>query len=174
MDTPGTTPSGTTSPGTTPSGVAPEAPQSAELAGRLRAAIQYLLPLLRRQSVHGDLTPSRLTALAVLSSHGPLRISDLAARMNIALSTTSRMVDLLDGCGWIARRPDPDDQRASLISLNDDGSALLTSVRQETTGILATEIAGLAPERQRLLHDALPALEELAERAQRPRPEKPA
>ncbi|MFJ9852222.1 MarR family winged helix-turn-helix transcriptional regulator [Streptomyces sp. NPDC101150] len=154
---------------------APPAPdQDAELAGRLRAVIQHLLPLLRRQSVHGDLTPSRLTALAVLSAHGPLRISDFAARMNIALSTASRMVDLLDGCGWLARRPDPEDQRASLISLNDDGQRLLCAVRRETTGILAAEIAGLAADHRRLLCDALPALEELAERAQRPRPRTPA
>ncbi|KIZ16294.1 MarR family winged helix-turn-helix transcriptional regulator [Streptomyces natalensis] len=146
---------------------------SAELAGRLRAVLQHLLPLLRRQSVHGDLTPSRLTALAVLDAHGPLRISELANRMNIALSTTSRMVDLLYGCGWIVRRPDPEDQRASLISLNDDGQQLLRSVRQETTGILAAEIAELPPDRRRLLRDALPALEDLAERAQRPRPAEP-
>lgn len=81
--------------------------------------------------------------------------------MNIALSTTSRMVDLLDNSGWIARRPDPADQRASLISLNDDGLALLRTVRRETTGLLSERIAQLDPDRQQLLYEALPALEEL-------------
>ncbi|GGU61672.1 hypothetical protein GCM10010211_28360 [Streptomyces albospinus] len=139
-------------------------PGPAEDAGRLRAVLQQLLPLLRGRSPHRDLTPSRLAALAELAAHGPLRVGELAARMNIALSTTSRMVDLLDGCGWIARRPDPADQRASLISLNDDGAALLGTVRRETTGILAEEIAALTADRRRLLHEALPALESLAER----------
>lgn len=47
------------------------APEPAELAGRLRAVIQQLLPLLRGQSLHRDLTPSRMAALAVLAAHGP-------------------------------------------------------------------------------------------------------
>lgn len=151
--------------------------EPAELAGRLRAVIQQLLPLLRGQPLHRELTPSRTAALAALAAHGPMRISELAARMNIALSTTSRMVDLLDGCGWIARRPDPDDQRASRISLNDDGLALLDAVRRETTGLLTERIGRLAPDRQRLLHDALPALEDLVAGAPppgRPQPGRPA
>jgi DNA-binding MarR family transcriptional regulator len=141
--------------------------ESAELAARLRTVIQHLMPLLRAQSVHGDLTPSRLAALAALADGGPLRISELAARMGIALSTASRMVDLLDGLGWIERQPDPADLRATLISLADAGGALLRSVRTEHTGILAAEIARLPPGRMRQLHDALPALEALAERASR-------
>ncbi|MER7288877.1 MarR family winged helix-turn-helix transcriptional regulator [Streptomyces lydicus] len=137
----------------------------AELAGRLRAVIQHLLPVLRGHSTHRDLTPSRTAALATLDAHGPLRVSELAARMNIALSTTSRMVDLLDDRGWIARRTDPVDQRASLISLNDAGRALLRAVRRETTGLLAERIGRLPPDRQHLLHAALPALEELVDDA---------
>ncbi|MFE2157923.1 MarR family winged helix-turn-helix transcriptional regulator [Streptomyces lydicus] len=137
----------------------------AELAGRLRAVIQHLLPVLRGHSTHRDLTPSRTAALGTLDAHGPLRVSELAARMNIALSTTSRMVDLLDDRGWIARRTDPVDQRASLISLNDAGRALLRAVRRETTGLLAERIGRLPPDRQHLLHAALPALEELVDDA---------
>ncbi|MEU9122595.1 MarR family transcriptional regulator [Streptomyces sp. NPDC048506] len=148
------------------------APEPAELAGRLRAVIQQLLPLLRGRLPYRDLTPSRTAALAALAAHGPLRISELAARMNIALSTTSRMVELLDDRGWIARRPDPTDQRASLVSLNDDGLALLRAVRRETTGLLAERIGRLAPDRLRLLQDALPALEDLVEGAQ-PAPGRP-
>ncbi|PNE43113.1 hypothetical protein AOB60_09955 [Streptomyces noursei] len=121
-----------------------------------------------------DLAPSRLAALVELAAHGPLRIGELAARMNITLSTTSRMVDLLDGSGWITRRPDPADQRASLISPNAAGRALLDAVRRETAGVLAEELGRLAPGRRRQLHDALPALEELTEALRRrPAPRRP-
>ncbi|MFF2848010.1 MarR family winged helix-turn-helix transcriptional regulator [Streptomyces sp. NPDC058001] len=144
-----------------------------ELAGRLRAAIQHLLPLMRGQTVHPDLTPSRLTALAVLEAESPLRISELASRMGVALSTTSRMVDLLVCAGWLDRQTDPVDQRASLVGLSDSGHTVLTSVRRENTSTLAREVALLSPELQRLLHDALPALEALGTRARRSRTANP-
>ncbi|MGW4387755.1 MarR family winged helix-turn-helix transcriptional regulator [Streptomyces sp. NPDC004685] len=140
--------------------------QSAELAERLRAAIQLLLPELRAHGMQSRLTPSRLAALAALSAHGPLRISDLATRMGIALSTVSRMVDLLDGFGWIEREADPEDQRATLIALNDTGQALLDSTRRQAATRLAERIDQLTADHRHTLHDALPALEALS--AQRP------
>ncbi|MEK0097825.1 MarR family transcriptional regulator [Streptomyces sp. A475] len=141
-----------------------DAEQSAELAERLRAAIQQLLPELRAQGIQSRLTPSRLAALAALSAHGPLRISDLATRMGIALSTVSRMVDLLDGCGWIEREADPKDQRATLIALNDTGQALLDSTRRQAATRLAERIDELTADHQHALRDALPALEALCAR----------
>ncbi|MCX5084433.1 MarR family winged helix-turn-helix transcriptional regulator [Streptomyces sp. NBC_00401] len=136
--------------------------QSAELAERLRAAIQQLLPELRAQGMQNQLTPSRLAALAALSAHGPLRISDLATRMGIALSTVSRMVDLLDGFGWIEREADPKDQRATLIALNETGQALLDSTRRQAATRLAERIDQLTADHRHTLHDALPALEALS------------
>ncbi|MGV4925235.1 hypothetical protein K2224_21340 [Streptomyces sp. BHT-5-2] len=69
------------------------------------------------------------------------------------------------------RRPGPAARRASLISLNDAGQALLDAVRQETAGVLAEGLGRLAPARRRLLARAPPALEELAEAlGQRPAP----
>ncbi|MEU8488842.1 MarR family transcriptional regulator [Streptomyces sp. NPDC048641] len=137
--------------------------QAAETAERLRAAIQQLLPELRGRSTRSQLTPSRLAALAALSAHGPLRISDLATRMGIALSTISRMADLLDGFGWIERQADPKDQRATLIALNDAGQALLDATRRQAATRLAERIDQLTPDQQHSLHEALPALEALTE-----------
>ncbi|MFE2637834.1 MarR family winged helix-turn-helix transcriptional regulator [Streptomyces scopuliridis] len=89
----------------------------------------------------------------------------LAVRMGIALSTTSRMVDLLDSTGWIQRRPDPQDQRASVVALSRTGRAVLEARRRETAARLAEQIALLTAEEQRALYAALPALEALSERA---------
>lgn len=146
----------------TPDG--PEPPDPAELANRLRAAIQHLLPLLRGQSVRSDITPSRMAALAELAEAGPMRISELAERVGITLSTTSRMADLLDGLGWIERRPDPADLRATLISVSEPGRAVLTAVRKEHADRLAARIDRLPADLVHELHHALPALEALGER----------
>ncbi|MEU3187796.1 MarR family transcriptional regulator [Streptomyces sp. NPDC006923] len=152
----------------------PGAAAPADLADRLRTAIQHLVPVLREQSVQRDLTPSRRAAMAMLAAHGPLRVSDLAARMGITVSTASRMVDLLDGSGWIARGPDPLDQRASLITLNETGRGLLDSMRREATRLLAGRIDRLTEAQRRSLVAALPALEALSERDAPPGPAAPA
>ncbi|MCQ8187136.1 MarR family winged helix-turn-helix transcriptional regulator [Streptomyces rugosispiralis] len=155
-----TTPGPVTPESVTPS---PTTPDSAELAERLRTALQHLLPALRSaRGEHGDLTPSRQAALAALAAHGSMRISTLATRLGIALPTTSRMVELLDAAGWIERTPDPEDRRASLIALTDIGRELLRAARREAAARLATRIDALSPEERQTLSAALPALESLA------------
>ncbi|WP_306584442.1 MarR family winged helix-turn-helix transcriptional regulator, partial [Streptomyces clavuligerus] len=151
-------------------GAGPAAPD--QFAGRLRAALHGILPLLRGgRRIHPDLTPSRLTALAELhTAERPLRISELAARTGIALSTASRMVDLLAASGWIDRHPDPADQRASLISLSEEGDTLLRTVRRETESALCHAILRLDPVRREQLRQALPVLEALARQARHPEP----
>ena len=54
---------------------------AAGLPLRLSTAAERLAHHRRTRVVHGEATPSRLTALAVLEAAGPLRISDLAARL---------------------------------------------------------------------------------------------
>ncbi|MFF2959173.1 hypothetical protein ACFVT1_09695 [Streptomyces sp. NPDC057963] len=49
-----------------------------ETAARLRTAVLRLAHGLRAPAERHDLTPSRLTALGVLSAHSPLRVGDLA------------------------------------------------------------------------------------------------
>jgi DNA-binding MarR family transcriptional regulator len=141
---------------------APGTPEAAALADRLRTVLQHLMPLLRAQGVHRDLTPSRLTLLAALGDTGPLRISEVADRMGVALSTVSRMIDMLTSLGWIERRPDPADLRASIVRLTEEGSDVLQSARREHAGKLADEIARLPADLTSRLQDALPALEALA------------
>ncbi|MET8824612.1 MarR family transcriptional regulator [Streptomyces sp. NPDC004610] len=146
-------------------------PGDEELAGRLRIAIQYLGPLLRGgQRTHPGLTPSRLAALSVIDEVSPVRIGELAARMGITVSTASRMVELLVAAGWVGRSPDPKDQRASLLSLSDEGRSVLRAARTEITGALAQEIALLDEGPRGLLREALPALEALAQQARCRRP----
>ncbi|MEU9335504.1 MarR family winged helix-turn-helix transcriptional regulator [Streptomyces sp. NPDC048290] len=149
-----------------------ECASDAELAGRLRMAIQHLGPLLRGgQRTDPGLTPSRLAALSVLDEVSPVRIGELAARTGITLSTASRMVDLLVAAGWVGRAPDPKDQRASLLSLTGAGRSVLRAARTEITGALAREIALLDEGPRGLLREALPALEALARQARLRPPE---
>jgi DNA-binding MarR family transcriptional regulator len=60
----------------------------------------------------------------------PLRVSALAEVVHSDVSTVSRQVSTLVDLGFVARGPDPDDGRAQALSLTDQGSALLTAIRE--------------------------------------------
>ncbi|GAA1580388.1 hypothetical protein GCM10009804_41180 [Kribbella hippodromi] len=59
--------------------------------------------------------------LFALRCNGALRLSDLAARLELDASTTSRHVRSLEQLGLVRRSPDPDDGRAFRVELTEQG-----------------------------------------------------
>ena len=136
---------------------------AAGLPLRLSTVAERLARHRRTRVVHGEATPSRLAALAVLEAAGPLRISDLAARTAIGLPAMSRIAERLSRYGWAARHPDPTDHRACLVSITEAGTELLDAMRRERAGRLVPGLAQLQPQQVAALLAALPVLESLAD-----------
>jgi DNA-binding MarR family transcriptional regulator len=67
------------------------------------------------------LSPSLARALGVLSSQGDVRLSTLADHLRIAPRTATEVADDLTRLGLAERRPDPDDRRATLLTLTTQG-----------------------------------------------------
>jgi DNA-binding MarR family transcriptional regulator len=59
--------------------------------------------------------------LYMLRCNGALRLSDLAAKMELDASTASRHVRALEQVGLIRRSADPDDGRAFRVELTEEG-----------------------------------------------------
>lgn len=57
--------------------------------------------------------------------HDPLRPSALADLLYLDLSTVSRQLAGLEAAGWMVRERDPEDKRAFLVRLTDDGRRVL-------------------------------------------------
>jgi DNA-binding MarR family transcriptional regulator len=76
-----------------------------------------------------DITPSHLRALRVLTRRGVMRLSELSDHLHIAARSTTEVVDALETRGLVERRPDPDDRRATLVALTDDGASVLDAIR---------------------------------------------
>ncbi len=135
------------------------------LPGRLGIAVQMLAHAGKVGGGRADLTPTRLTTLAVLASAGPMRMGGLASRLGVQVSTMSRIVDILVASGWVERRPDRADHRACVIAITEEGAALMNAVRQDDATRLAECVARLDPADLAVLEAALPVLESLAQQA---------
>jgi DNA-binding MarR family transcriptional regulator len=84
-----------------------------------------------RRGTAKELAPLGLTfaqgrVLRVLGrADGPMRIGDLAARLEIVPRSATSMVDLLEEAGLAVRQPDREDRRSVLVSPTPAGRDLL-------------------------------------------------
>ncbi|CAN7225459.1 MarR family winged helix-turn-helix transcriptional regulator [Knoellia sp. LjRoot47] len=60
----------------------------------------------------------------------PRRVSEIAERVYLDISTVSRQVSALVGQGYVSRVADPSDGRAHMLTLTDEGRHLLTAIRE--------------------------------------------
>lgn len=77
---------------------------------------------LRARGVEG-LTPAHANVIPFVPPQG-IQIGELAALAKVRKQSMAHSVDLLTAAGYVVRRPDPRDGRASLIFLTDKGRAL--------------------------------------------------
>ena len=98
---------------------------------------QQMTLLLRRvQRIHFttssgevELDRSAYGILCRLVDEGPQRLGSLAQAFGLDPSTITRQVQALEHGGFVERRPDPTDRRASLLDLSAQGREVLIATR---------------------------------------------
>jgi DNA-binding MarR family transcriptional regulator len=106
---------------------------------------------------HG-LEPGWHDVLATLRRTGPpyrLRPTDLTEALMLTSSGTTKRLDRLEHAGLIAREPDPDDRRGTLISLTPAGHGLIDSVTEAHLDNERRILSALDEIEQRQLADLL-------------------
>lgn len=58
------------------------------------------------------------------------RVSETATNFAAGIGAISKGIDRLEVRGWVARHPNPDDRRSSLVSLTRDGEVLLADAEE--------------------------------------------
>ena len=99
-----------------------------QLLGRLLREFRDELSAPAAEHGYDDMRQPHLHIFGNVGIDG-IRLTDLAARAQLSLATTSELVTELQQLGYLERRPDPRDQRAKLIfptrrgrqALNDAG-----------------------------------------------------
>jgi DNA-binding MarR family transcriptional regulator len=103
----------------------------------------FVAVAMRALSHDRDLSLTSAATLATLNRRGPQRITTLAAAEGISQPSMTQLVQRLQARGLVARTPDPDDARATLVGITDAGRAAVRERRRESEGRLADLLAEL-------------------------------
>ena len=94
----------------------------------------------RAREVHESLQPSSYLILAYVNENGPVRASSIVEVFDIDKGAISRQVSHLIELGLVERTPDPDDGRATLLSVTDEGTRRMNDVAAHRRKWLAEQL----------------------------------
>ena len=108
-----------------------------ELASDLVTHAARLVRAVRRELE----LPAGTRIISLLDEHGPLGITQLADLDRCSQPTMSAAVAQLVENGWVTRKPNPDDARATVVTMSDTGRDELRRVRRQYGERVATLVA---------------------------------
>lgn len=85
----------------------------------------------RARTIDPDLTPAGYLMLAYMAERGPVRASAVVEAFNLDKGAVSRHVQTLVELGLATKDRDPDDGRAWVVSLTDEGLRRMTELATE-------------------------------------------
>ena len=142
-----------------------------EIAGRLLTVLPRLQHALKRDRIRTDAedqTASILSdrrgqyhLLGMLMSHDRMTSQQLADRLEVSAPTVSSMVRSLSEGGLVRRERDDADQRIVWLTLSDEGRRVVEDERRRWRAVFLQRFERLDAADQRLIADAVPALERL-------------
>jgi len=90
----------------------------------------------RARAVHESLQPASYLILSHVIEHGPVRASSIVEVFDIDKGAISRQVAHLVDLGLIDCTPDPDDGRARLLTVSDEGARRMRDVGDQRRKLL--------------------------------------
>lgn len=132
------------------------------------AALQLSVGLLKRRAREtardGELSPPEMAVLSRLDRYGPGTTAALARWEQITPQAMGATVAALEARQFIARTPDPDDGRRSILTITEAGERALRAGRNALTDLMASALTrGFTPGEIEQLRVAAPLIERLAQ-----------
>jgi DNA-binding MarR family transcriptional regulator len=93
-----------------------------------------------------DLERASYAVLFRLEVEGPARLSDLAQRVGVDISTLSRQVHHLEAAGLVGRSVMEEDRRAALLSVTDEGRDFVHRIRAAKRAAITEMLEHWTPE----------------------------
>jgi len=125
-------------------------PAPQDTAEQIAALLDGLVRRQRRASKADlDVTHGQLRVLRTLdNADRALRLSELANQLGIVPRSATSVVDDLEAAGLVARKPDPDDRRATLVNLTPAGTKVLATIRRLRRDAMVSLVERLEPSEQ--------------------------
>jgi DNA-binding MarR family transcriptional regulator len=98
------------------------APTPAELAALIHEFGREYTRWLQGELQQAGTTPARARLLLALQCQGPCRMSDISTLLGVTPRSVTKLVDSLEREGLVLRQPHPEDRRALLLRLTDQGA----------------------------------------------------
>ena len=132
-----------------------------ELAAALTVDLERIMGLYRSLAAPDGLSLTAAATLAGIERFGPQRLTALAAREGVTQPAMTQLISRLEDAGLVRRESHPDDGRVVLVSITDEGRAMLAHRRDTRATRLAVILAQLSPDHLAALGAARGALDAL-------------
>src|SRR5919201_4607712 len=137
------------------------APDTTELANRLRPVLLKLARELRREIHSLGVTGGQVSLLVAIKYQPGIGVRELAARERISVPAVSKFVARMEEAGLIRREPVGGDKRRVGLQLTENGHRVLRSVRSKRTAWLAARLRTLDADEVTAIDAAIAPLAEL-------------
>jgi DNA-binding MarR family transcriptional regulator len=138
-----------------------QAPDTTELANRLRPVLLKLARELRREIHSLGVTGGQVSLLVQIKYTPGVGVRELAARERISVPGMSKFVTRMEDAGLISRAPVGGDRRRVGLTLTEAGHKVLRSVKHRRTAWLAARLRTLDDRQLDALDAAIEPLTQL-------------
>jgi len=102
-----------------------------------------------------DLTQAQWRALLTLSRNPGMRQCHLADALETQPISAARLLDRMQAAGWVERRDDPGDRRATQLYLTEQAQPTLKDLKKHSAATRGEALAGISEDEQKQFLDIL-------------------
>ncbi|MFC3500992.1 MarR family winged helix-turn-helix transcriptional regulator [Micromonospora krabiensis] len=117
-----------------------------------------------RERTTSRVSGAQLRAIMVVDQHDGINLRRLASRLDMLLSSASRLCDRLVAAGMLEREPGRLDRREISLHLTQEARRLLVELREDRREQLARILAGMTPQGREALLLGMREFDETARR----------
>ena len=138
--------------------VAVAAPDTTELANRLRPVLLKLYRELRREIHSLGVTGGQVSLLVAIKYSPGIGVRELAARERMSVPGMSKFIARLEEAGLVEAEPVAGDKRRVGLKLTNDGQRVLRSIKSKRTAWLVKRLRELDDDQLEALDAAVEPL----------------